>query len=376
MKHLLLLLCLTFISLSAFAQKKENLFFEQNGASVTFYLNEVGDITTKSRASYYRVVHIDTLTFTHLDSICDYFISGQKAWVAQIRNGQLSGSVKSFYKNGKLKYEGSYREAARHGSWTYYYKNGKPEKTLLYKDGSGFVQKVYKKNGKELISDGNGDYTGTVLIGYKTLLEGLLQGKLVNGRMDGAWRATGHFGEAIDYFENGTFVKSETWGIDFPVKRIIYDITGYDLHENVVLVKFNAASDRYNNKISEIYTHLSLSDPGNRPLQYGNSMNLNHEFRSELSALLLQLIEEKQLRSFQTMLQFTVTEENKVENAALISNNEQVYKALKEFIVNSGSFIAPVDDYSVRECCVYICILFTDKQLLIPTYQYNGIKFE
>jgi antitoxin component YwqK of YwqJK toxin-antitoxin module len=170
MRHVILL-SLLIVSVEAFSQPNENMFFNKADDKVIFFLDKGGDITIKSKASYYRISRIDTAGFSFLDSINDYYITGQKAYQAIVRNGYLYGNVKSFYENGNLKYEGYYKRSERDSIWKYYFDNGAVEKVIQYKDGLPYVQKLYRKNGREVISNGNGKYKSYMPVLHKSAVE-------------------------------------------------------------------------------------------------------------------------------------------------------------------------------------------------------------
>jgi hypothetical protein len=239
------------------------------------------------------------------------------------------------------------------------------------------VQKLYRKNGREIISNGNGMYKSYMPVWHKSAVEGYLQGRLVNGLMDGAWQAFGSFGHITDYFKDGEYIASKT-KFRFPTNdRFIYSVTGFDPHENVDIIKFRALSTRISDRFyKDVTTYISINDESNKPLQYENSINLNQEFRSDLSTMIVQLIAENKLKSFYSLIQFTVSEKSTIESVTVCSNSQVICRSCGDFILNNDKFTTSNADYKPEECQVFIGLLYADNVLIIPPYQYNEIEFE
>lgn len=384
---LLIILILNFIQ-GLSQNPTDEVFFRNNGGKMTFYLNDVGDITSKSQAVYYRVAKLDSITFNYIDTVQDYYIDGQLAYEAFYSGGFMQGTVKAFFKNGNIKYTGFYKNSARDSLWVYHFNNGNIEKIIRYKDSIIYVQELYKKNGKNIFSNGNGNYSGTIIINQKTALEGLIKGKIVNGRMDGPWRVTGIFGQALDYFKDGEYIRSEYWGSNFPIKRQIYSITGFELHENVDLFKFQALPlIKSNNNVklngipvvfmpNQISTSINITDTCNLSLKYKNSIKLNSEFNKDVTKFIAQFVKDNSINSFLSFIQFTVTAENRIENIEIQSNNVLFSNKFNEFFKSNNEFYAPRLNCRPINCNIYLCIYFNNGKLYIPQYQYGDLIFE
>ena len=151
-----------------FSQQNHEIFFTKfKNDTLIFYLDEVGDLTTKSNAFLYRKAYIDNKDFIYEGQVVDYYIENSKAYECHYRRGILSGEVKCFYKNGLLKYHGYYNESLKDSLWIFYYDNGNKEKIVRYRNDVPFLKEYYKKNGKPVFVEGNGKYKGTIISGYK-----------------------------------------------------------------------------------------------------------------------------------------------------------------------------------------------------------------
>lgn len=71
----------------------------------------------------------------HPVSYIIYDSLGRKLEVGQIKNYKLSGPIKGYYLDGKLKYNGLYKANKKEGLWQYYYPEGVIEQKGLFKNG-------------------------------------------------------------------------------------------------------------------------------------------------------------------------------------------------------------------------------------------------
>jgi len=149
MKNLLIVVLLFSATVSFSQSDVESFFVKKNDNSLVFFLDEVGDITTKLKASYYRSTSIDIdngmLVFSGLTN--DYFINNSKAWECNYINGNLNGEVKSYYPNNQTKYQGYFIQALRDSIWTFFYKNGNIEKIIHFNKNTDYIKELYKENG-------------------------------------------------------------------------------------------------------------------------------------------------------------------------------------------------------------------------------------
>ena len=222
---------------SSFAQQNDKLtYFRINNDTITFYLNNVGDITIKSKAEYFRKSQIDPQSFVYKGNVEDYYLNNQKAFECFFKDGNLTGKTKSFYQNGQLKYQGFYKNSYRDSLWNFYYKNGKIEKNVIYKTDEPYIVDYYKEDGKCAFSNGNGKYSGTILA-FKQTTDYQISGNVKNGRMEGKWNWRGHGSSAVESFENGKFLTGSSYGLIY-TKDPKVTLTGFNLHDNVDLFKF------------------------------------------------------------------------------------------------------------------------------------------
>jgi hypothetical protein len=267
-------------------------FFTVQSDTLTFYLNGAGEVTNESRAVIIRKARLDKNVFNYSGTVTDYYLNNQKAYEFNCNEKGINGPVKSYFPNGLLKYEGSFKNNNKDGLWKFYYDNGRFEKLVMFKDTfPPSVIEYCKQNGKMVFNGGNGNYSGRIKFGNLDnlhTLECLISGKIVNGKMEGAWKWTSKTCHGIDYFLNGHFINSENYGItEFSSPPRAVSLMGLELHENVSLFKFISIPKEVNNEdvvvkgipvtISSNYiaSHVSFIDNNdNRPLTYDKTVDL------------------------------------------------------------------------------------------------------
>ncbi|HJX71855.1 MAG TPA: TonB family protein [Bacteroidales bacterium] len=163
----------------------------------TIYFDHIWNQTTKNKASYFRLVNIDTSRILFL--VRDYYLRGQlqmegayrsinpdvkiggftywyedgkKQVQCYFKNGSLDGQYYEWYKNGTLKAERNftdgqldglekvwtdkgtlqksvqYKNGIKHGEFITYYSNGQPVRRDIYKNGTMIRGKCFTPQGK------------------------------------------------------------------------------------------------------------------------------------------------------------------------------------------------------------------------------------
>jgi len=360
MKYIIsIILLLSWIS--SFSQQKEKVsFFNVSNDTITFYLNEVGDITTKKKASYYRKTQIDRNSFNYSNSISDFYMNGQIAFCTNIINGFLNGKVSAFYKDGTKKFNGFYSKSLKDGLWNFYYSNGNLEKVVMFNLDKPCVKEFYKRNGKLVFDNGNGKYKGRIISGFKQTTAYTISGEIVNGMFDGKWSWTGNNTNAVEYFDNGNFIKGSSYGFEYATDPKI-SLTGFNLHEKADIFKFIAIPNSSEN--SYLFKQM---------LKYQNSNDLNTTFSIELKNYLSLLNEENNILNYWCFIQFEITDNNKLENIFVYSNNEIISSKIQEFIQNLTGFESPKPNDNSVNCSIYISLFSDNGVITIPQYNFNS----
>lgn len=390
MNKLLLTLTLTTLSILSYSQVEiSDNFFRVNHDTITFFLNENGDITVKSKAVLLRKAKLDSSSFSYSGNVSDYFINNKKTYEASYYNNKPNGNVKCYYLNGNLKYNGYYNNYIRDSIWTFYYDNGNVEKVILYNNNIPLVKEFYKKNGKMVFDDGNGKFRTTIRYG-KEPLECRISGRIRNGKMDGGWYWKGDNAHGKEYFKNGEYIKTETYGLNdgYNDPRII-SITGYDIHENIAIFDFIAIpseSDKNSKRLKgipvtfkskDIETSVSFnsSSSSNQPLKYRDSPNIREMFSNDIINHIFKEKNNKQKNNFWLIIQFSISEDSKIENIMTFSNNIDTDQVIQEFLKSNNNFKAPIINSHYVNCNIYLSILYMDNTLYIPNYRYNNSIF-
>lgn len=204
--------------------------------SIKFYFRCPGNIQNELLASYYRIGKIDSINNNITGEFIDFYTNGKKALVGNMYNNCLNGQAIYYYENGQIRKKGSYKHGAKTGVWRYFYKNGQLEKVLNFVKGIPFIAEYNKKNGKQLVVNGNGMYKGEFKT-YKSCSPFLIQGMVKNGKKDGKWSwYINSFGNKIgvEHFEENRFIFGESKGYTYSDKQQI-QIYSNDVSENIKL---------------------------------------------------------------------------------------------------------------------------------------------
>ncbi|HEY9046945.1 MAG TPA: hypothetical protein VIN08_13670 [Ohtaekwangia sp.] len=176
--------------------------------SLRLNFKDYGILTGFECATYYRVAKMNPVIFAFNGYSKDYYASGKLAVECSYVNNVLHGFFKSYYENGKTKEQGQVVNGQKKGEWRYWFQNGQLKKVISFDSSGYYVKEAYKKNGKQTIANGNGEFS------YDDLVPNMLvEGEIKNGKQHGKWilhstiynRKT-----AIELFENGKFIEGES----------------------------------------------------------------------------------------------------------------------------------------------------------------------
>lgn len=376
----------TFIIVHLFVfntEGSDTLFFEVKGDTIKLYLDNVGDITTKKRAEFYRLTVIgDTLGFNN--NISDFYLNNNIAY-KYLHDSEIDKyRVTSYYKNGQIKFTGYSDNYLRDSLWTFYYDNGAIQKRVIYTKDEPFVKEFYKKSGKAVFTNANGKYKDIINALFKNPTEHSISGKIRNGKMDGGWNWREEMCQGKEYFKNGKFVKAETYGLNdgFKDPRIITKLCGYDKHEYVEIYKFIAIPreiDRENKRVRltgipvtfSNSEHISFStNDFKSSIKYKGDSHLSKTLANDLALILDSIGSNSDFWSF---VQFSVLETGTVENVKVHSNNKMIIKPFEDNLKKIDKFEPQKRGDQSIECDIFICILFEEGKFYFPEYNYNNL---
>ncbi len=359
MKSLIIILLLLSKLLSA-QTELSYVFFKVEGDSIMVWIDNVGNITNKVNASYYRKTAEDISTGkSSSGKITDYYISGEIAFATSFNAGKLNGGVVSYFKNGQVRYRGYYNNSMRDSLWIFYYKNGTVEKKIQYNNDDARLTEYYSSKGKIYVQNGTGKYKGQFIPGYKIADTYKISGNVIDGQLDGHWKMRGNT-YADEFYEKGVFIKGNSNEYNYTENPII-SLTGFDLHEYVDYKKFIVLPYNESNYYS-----------ANQMLLYKKSNNLSLTFGSDIKESLYKVIAKDSIHAFTLISQFTVNEENKIEQLETVSDNLNIKNAFNELILLSN-FESPKPNNVNIACSVYICISCENGFISIPDYQFGKL---
>jgi hypothetical protein len=324
----------------------------------------------------------DSLGF--YNNISDFYLDNSIAYTNVYDSVCNKQQVISYYKNGQIRNTGYLDNFMKDSLWTFYYENGTVQKRVIYTKDEPFVKEFYKKNGKAVFTNANGKYEDRINALYKNLTEHSISGKIENGRMEGKWNWRGETHQGKEYFENGKFVKTETYGLNdgFINPRIITQLCGYDKHEYVEIFKFITIpkeNDRENKnvRLRGIPVNFSNSDISfstddlKASISYKGEPNLGKTFANDLALNLKSIGLNIDFWSF---IQFSVLETGAIDNVQVHSNYKKIIKPLEEKIKEMNNFEPQKKGEQSIGCDIFVCVLFSEGKFYFPVYNYNNLS--
>jgi len=218
--------------------KSQNSFFKSiSDDSIKVFYNSSADITIEKYADFCRVSSINPNTLLFHGNFTDYDIKGNKIFSGTFINGKLNGVCTYFHTNGNIKEFGRFKNGIRDSIWTFYFPDKQIEKTINFNNGIPYVMALFKSNGKQLIKNGTGTYTGKIYKNNGKTLKYKIVGDLVNGVLDGKWQIKG---VTTEIFENGNFIKGyDVLTYTEPRQIFLENILGYYCQEDLSLFQNN-----------------------------------------------------------------------------------------------------------------------------------------
>lgn len=373
-----------FITLAQFSysQQSKQLFFNQlPDENIHFHIDEIGDLTIKNEANYTRSVKIDS-NFSFVGNLKDIFSNGDIAYECNYKNNNINGEVNKYYPNGQKVYTGYYKDSKKDSIWTFFYENGLKEKTIRYRNEQPFLIDFFKRNGKCIISNGNGRLKTTITPNIGQNVKYRITGSIVNGKMDGRWGWSASRRQGAEYYENGVFINSKD-DHGFVAKNQVISFIGDDLHENIVLFKFivipevnNSVQGEFNIPGTPVIMRRKYVKSDiylDNVLTYKNSADLNKTFSKDLEKVLFAKSKNLNIHQYWSFIQFSIVGESNIDDILVLSNNAQIKNITEEFLSNLTGFKSVKSDNENYKCHVYLSVFYKNSKLYIPSCNYNNM---
>lgn len=207
MKIILTILFTTIVGVSI-AQTRRVMFRTYGRDSINLHMDENYALIEDTCSTIIRYGHLrvaDRKFFGPFRDLNKYDPSIALAEGRYTNDGKLDGPIRLNYLNGDPQAEGKFDKGEMVGPWVLYFQGNK--KRLEF-EGNGEQTKVtnaWDATGKQTVVNGNGFYRSDLGMIY-------WEGKLLNGRPDGVWKAKktdDRTGTVVssETFKNGAFVK-------------------------------------------------------------------------------------------------------------------------------------------------------------------------
>ncbi|GAA4310923.1 hypothetical protein [Nibribacter koreensis] len=169
--------------------------------SAEFYYDNKWNLVKPECAEYIRYTKIsEDGAFT--GPFHDVSKAGALITRGSYENKLKSGPFKEMYENGNVKSAGIYKNNVRDGEWKLYFEDGSPNLVLYYKTGVPMIVAAWNKEGKQMITGGNGTIDQT------TGFNGALQGMVKDSLMVGSWVfITSGFAICKEEYAKGVFME-------------------------------------------------------------------------------------------------------------------------------------------------------------------------
>jgi len=192
--------------------------------TLTLYYTNNWEVTSKEKASFYRIATYDLSTFKLDGPISDYTLDGKLLMDGNYDHDKKFGEFNFYYPDGKIKSSGRYLNNQRSAAWTYYFNSGKPKTFITFSaiapELNFSVITHHDATGKQTITNGTGtwqlDSLTSWLFENKTLTN--LTGNFRNGKKHGEWVVTQQTdGKKLqtEKFRDGELVSAEVYQPQF-----------------------------------------------------------------------------------------------------------------------------------------------------------------
>jgi len=219
--RIFILLIIILLPCAASGQAIANCIEIIDSDSIKFYFKSHGILVDKECADYYRVVKMNSDAYVFNGLSADHYITGETAVECNYVNNVLNGQYSSYYQNGQTKEQGEFRNGQKTGEWKSWFDNGQLKKVIVFSAGDYYLREFYKRNGKQLVLNGDGKFNDDELISMT-----IVKGEIKNGKQHGKWtlyNRVSNSNTAIENFNNGKFIEGQNIAIVQSFNKKYYD---------------------------------------------------------------------------------------------------------------------------------------------------------
>lgn len=158
-------LLLLLLSISIFSQEKLlfDELYELQDDKIKVYLDGAYKVMYKPCAKYYMICKINN-RLEYTDAVHVYDLKDRIVVKSNFKESKLDGNFTSYFENGQISDIGAYSNGLQIGVWKSYYDNGQLKKVIDFGEGKYYpvLLEFYKKNGKQEVTDGNGEFNDLI----------------------------------------------------------------------------------------------------------------------------------------------------------------------------------------------------------------------
>jgi antitoxin component YwqK of YwqJK toxin-antitoxin module len=342
-------LMILFLIICKYSQAQTCFYQMLDKKTIKVFYNASADLTIEKYADYYRIASIDTLSLSFHGEFSDFDIKGNKVLSGSFMNDNLEGPCKYFYDNNRIKEAGNYKSGVRDSIWTFYYPNGQLEKIINFINGQPYIASRYSRNGKQLIINGNGKYSGGFYKNNGKTQKYFINGELVNGKLNGQWIINGITQEL---FDNGKFIKGyDVLPYTYPQQISLDNILGFYCQENL-----NLFQNKYfcNSCIENVSWAL-----------YNVTANVNNYPYDTFLSGYAKILDSLNISNLTQIIEFHVNKNGTINNINTISTFSAFNEHILTDLLTSIPWI-PLQCDNNSDGFVFMKVIKHDDQLFLP----------
>lgn len=185
---------------------------ELNGQQRTVFFNQNWEITSPSKATYYRFTELNNMGDFYNGKYTDYLVKGNIVIeCGSYSSNQKNGEFIDYYPNGNVKKKGEYKNNQLFGNWYYYYSNGQLKAILSFSEKDFQPIECRDSLNRLTLENGTGIWETEIYVKGES---GRLIAKFKKGKRHGIWKYVNNDGKEIlsEEYINSDFNAYDSFG--------------------------------------------------------------------------------------------------------------------------------------------------------------------
>lgn len=177
-----------FATFSLTAQDQEVRYYNEAGKdSLHLYFNDLYVFVEEACADFIRQIKVDTNGRYH-GPFVDIKVGGELRAKGAYSHGSKNGRFYFYYPDGTIQRRGIYRRNKLFGRWEFFKPDGRLDAVWSFEKSIPLLVTKINDQGEEIISNGNGHFTGQGFRDYYGEDDYQMEGEVVDGLRQGTWK--------------------------------------------------------------------------------------------------------------------------------------------------------------------------------------------